>query len=323
MFNLISATPKTLFDADLPQLYFPLLAIVVAVVGAVFGYIAVSKRKPDFVKAYLLIALGIIAIPTAVFVAYLSLYFKHQERYLITKDQQNLGFDAGSVSNLGLIIGAVIIVGIIVALAMLFGKKTDDALRTKSIVYAAVCIAVGFALSYIRLFQGPQGGTVTVVSLLPLVVYSYVFGIRKGLIAGAIYGVLQAIQDPWLIHPVQFLLDYPIAFAGIGLAGIFRDVGLFKSKPVLSVVLGAVVGGAFRYASHIVSGIFAFSSYAIYAGFDNAVLYSFVYNTYVLIDIALVIAASIPLFASKNFRMQLNAITAEIPKAETTTTGNE
>lgn len=65
--------------------------------------------------------------------------------------------------------------------------------------------------------------------MLPLMLFSYMFGIRKGIIVGAIYGVLQAIQDPWIIHPAQFFLDYPIAFAMTGLAGIFKELNVIKS----------------------------------------------------------------------------------------------
>ncbi|MCX4286579.1 MAG: energy-coupled thiamine transporter ThiT, partial [Clostridia bacterium] len=98
------------------------------------------------------------------------------------------------------------------------GDKSSE-YNAKSLTYGAVCVALSFALSYIKFFSLPQGGSVTFASMLPLCLYSYMFGTKKGVFAGLIYGVLQAVQDPWIIHPAQFLLDYPVAFAGIGVAG--------------------------------------------------------------------------------------------------------
>ncbi|NCA68160.1 MAG: energy-coupled thiamine transporter ThiT [Clostridia bacterium] len=183
----------------------------------------------------------------------------------------------------------------------LVGDKEQKENHTKSIVYAAVCIALSFALSYIRFFKLPQGGSITLVSLLPLMIYSYMFGIRKGILAGFIYGVLQAIQDPWIIHPVQFLLDYPIAFAMIGLSGIFKKY--FTKYPILAFILGGILAGVLRYSSHVISGIFAFSSFAG-EGY-SAVAWGFLYNSFALVDIAIAIIAGSAMFANKAFIKQL------------------
>ncbi|MBR2384770.1 MAG: energy-coupled thiamine transporter ThiT, partial [Clostridia bacterium] len=70
-----------------------------------------------------------------------------------------------------------------------------------------MCVALSFALSYIKLFEMPQGGSVTLFSMLPIMLFSYIYGMKKGLLVGVIYGLLQAVQDPYIIHPAQFLLD--------------------------------------------------------------------------------------------------------------------
>lgn len=105
-----------------------------------------------------------------------------------------------------------------------------------------------------------QGGSVTAASLLPLMIYSYMFGVKKGIFAGFIYGVLQAIQDPWLIHPAQFLLDYPVAFACIGIAGLFAKTEKLAKLPQVQFGLGAIAASALRFLCHILSGVFAFPS---------------------------------------------------------------
>ena len=79
--------------------------------------------------------------------------------------------------------------------------------KTKSLVYGALCIALSFALSYVKLFSMPMGGSVTLCSMLPLMFYSYRFGLSKGLLAGLAYGLLQLIQKPELgpVHQLGFL----------------------------------------------------------------------------------------------------------------------
>lgn len=271
------------------ELFYPIASIFVAVVLSVFGGLLVKSVAPDFLPKYRIIALAFCSIPVIVTIVFLSLYYK------------NVAEPSGyytNVSTLGLVISVVLLIGVMIISVLFFGKRKNDS-STKSLTYAAVSIALSFALSYIRLFKLPQGGSVTFASLLPLMVYSYMFGIKKGVIAGLIYGVLQAVQDPWIIHPAQFLLDYPIAFGMIGLSGIFREWELFKKIPSLSFALGGVVAVLFRYLCHAVSGIFAFSSYA--PPQFNAVAWGFLYNSFALVDMAICMVCGGLLFASKSF----------------------
>jgi thiamine transporter len=127
----------------------------------------------------------------------------------------------------------------------------------------------------------PNGGSITVASMLPLFVFSFIAGPKAGMMAGMCYGMLQYIQDPQFYHWAQFLLDYPIAFSMLGLAGLFRN----------KVYLGALTGSAARLVCHFISGVVFFASYA---GGQNVFLYSLIYNSsYILPDtiICLVILA--------------------------------
>ena len=163
----------------------------------------------------------------------------------------------------------------------------------------------------------PQGGSVTAASLLPLMIYAYMFGPKKGIFAGFVYGLLQAVQDPWLIHPAQFLLDYPLAFAGAGAAGLFGSMKKLDKLPQVQFALGAVVASAIRFAAHVLSGVFAFSEYST---LDNVWAYSLGYNSFVFIDIAIVIVAGVLVLSSRSVAAQARKFRPkeEQPQAEET-----
>ena len=141
--------------------------------------------------------------------------------------------------------------------------------------------------------------------MLPLLIYSYLFGARKGVLAGAIYGVLQCLQSPQIYQPMQVLLDYPIAFACIGLAGAFNGVKAIKS-PVAKFALGASLALVGRYLAHFLSGYYVFSSWAM-PGY-TALTWSLVYNLYIIVELAIVLAVGIWLFCSKPVLKELTKI---------------
>ena len=200
-----------------------------------------------------------------------------------------------------LYLASALLIITLVVIAFIFDadKKPFD---TKCIAMAGICIAMSFGLSFIRLWKMPQGGSVTLVSLLPIMIFSYAYGTKKGILICFTYGILQAIQDPWLIHPAQFLLDYPVAFAAIGLTGIFSKMKVLEKLPQIAFLLGGILGSALRFLSHLLSGVFAFSTYA---GDLNPWIYSMGYNSFVFVDIALVLVVGVILFSSKSFRNEL------------------
>ena len=167
---------------------------------------------------------------------------------------------------------------------------------------------MSFALSYIKLFEMPQGGSITLASMLPVMLFAYVYGAKKGLLVGFIYGILQAVQDPYIVHPAQFLLDYPIAFSMVGFAGIFANVKALDKAPQVKFALGAVLAGALRFIAHVFSGVFAFGAYALDEGFTNFWLYSLGYNSFIFIDVLIVAVVGVILFSSKGFTRELNKL---------------
>ncbi len=221
------------------------------------------------------------------------------------------GITNEDVNSLALYLSAIIFSTLVISLGFVF-DKSKDGFDTRSITYAGVSVAMSFALSYLRIVKMPQGGSITIASLLPIMLYSYMFGTKKGLLVGAVYGLLQAVQDPYIIHPAQFILDYPLAFASIGLAGIFAQNKEMEKLPVLKFVLGGLLAGACRFIMHLMSGIFAFSAFA---GGQNPVIYSLVYQAgYVLPDLAIVIVVGAVMFTSKSFCNLVSSVTVSESK---------
>ena len=146
---------------------------------------------------------------------------------------------------------------------------------------AALCLALAFVLSYIKLFDLPQGGAVTAASLLPIVAFAYSYGLAPGLVVGVAYGLLQMIQDPWIVTPVQAILDYPLAFACIALAAVARK--LPDSWGWLAGMALAAVG---RFVCHTLTGVVFFAEYAEGTGMTPFV-YSVSYNSFVFVDMAI------------------------------------
>lgn len=149
--------------------------------------------------------------------------------------------------------------------------------KTVSLVETAILVALGFTLSYVRIKVGPDGGSITAVSMLPIL---YI-GIRRGLpwgLGGAIvFAILEALQEGSLAPPasgigayvLMMLLDYVLAFGALGLSGLFR-----KRKNGLLIAVPVCLG--LRYISHVLSGIILWSSYA-WEGWP-VVPYSLAYN---------------------------------------------
>lgn len=191
----------------------------------------------------------------------------------------------------------VLICGIVVI--AFFGSNESD-YNAKSLTYAAICIASSFALSYVKFFSLPQGGSVTFASMLPLALYSYMFGTRRGLVAGVVYGMLQFIQSPQFYQPMQALLDYPVAFGAIGIAGIARRFKFLKGNVQAEFAMGATIAIMLRYVAHVISGYFVFSSWAM-EGY-NAITWALVYNLYTIVDLAIVLLVGVLALSSRTVK---------------------
>lgn len=283
--NYDGGSPKELFQ--------PILALVcVAIGGGCLMGIASFFNKFAVKVAAIITGAGLLGA----FIAAMVL----MTRYFETSQSEWYP----SLSTTGLVVSMVIGI-LILGVAFFFGKKATFS-DTRSIVYGAIAIAMSFALSYARFIHLPQGGSVTFASLLPLMIYCCMFGTRRGIVVCLIYGCLQALQDTYIIHPVQFMLDYPLAFGMIGVSGFFCERTPLKKNKLIAFIVGAVIAVVLRYACHICSGVFAFADYADLETYDTAIAYSFAYNSFTIVDLAIDLAAGILLLLSPAFRRQMD-----------------
>lgn len=145
---------------------------------------------------------------------------------------------------------------------------------TKIIAEIAVFVSLATVLSNIK-FGLAQGGSITAASMVPILWLALRRGPKVGLFAATLYGVVQLAFEPYIVHPAQLLLDYPVAFGVLGVAGFFHK------RPIIGVILG-ITG---RFFAHFVSGIIFFSDYA---GDMHPVVYSAVYNgSYLIPELAI------------------------------------
>lgn len=162
-------------------------------------------------------------------------------------------------------------------------SRSSKRWNAKMLAMGALSIALSFVLSCIRLFRMPTHGSVTPGSMLPLMLFSACYGIGPGLLAGLAYGALQYFQDPQFLNVWQFLFDYLLAFAALGLAGIAWKK---SSKCLYAAIPLAVLG---RAVSAILAGImwaYEYLDYGLKIGsmeFSSPILYSIVYNGVYLI----------------------------------------
>ena len=237
----------------------------------------------------------------------------------MSKQFDLIGSDYTHASTVGLTVSAVVVM-VLLALAVIFGGKKDTN-NTRSLVYGAIAIALAYALSYARLFRMPQGGSITFASVLPLMIYSMMFGTRKGVLVCLIYGTLQALQDPYILHPMQFLLDYPLAYGLVGVSGFFAEKKLFKNKHIVNFLLGGIVAVSLRYACHVCSGVFAFADYFFWdeelmSTYSTAAVYSLAYNSSVFVDMAIALVLGAIMLSSKSFVRQMESSALPLSIAE-------
>ena len=156
-------------------------------------------------------------------------------------------------------------------------KNQKMRLRVRALCEGAIMVAIAQILGYFKLFGNMVNGGSITFAAFPIVLYALRWGLGKGLIAGFAFGILQLVYDGAYAWGWQsMLLDYVVAYTPLGLAGLFKGKawGIFP---------GAVLGNAVRFLVHFISGVTIYRIYepteVLNIGvFDDAVLYSLVYN---------------------------------------------
>ncbi|GHU94457.1 thiamine transporter ThiT [Clostridia bacterium] len=185
---------------------------------------------------------------------------------------------------------------------------------TRKLVESAILVAIAYILSYMKVDLMPNGGSVTLLSMLPLLLIGIRNGPYWGVGAGVVYGALQLLQG---IYPppvanfgsfaAMILLDYIVAWGVIGLAGL----AVFRGNK-WGLAIAAPICLALRYASHVLSGVIVWGSYDLEIWGHNineggTLAFSLLYNgTYMIPEIisttivAVILVKAAPKLLEKN-----------------------
>ncbi len=197
-------------------------------------------------------------------------------------------------------VGACVLLLAVIAAIGFFRKTNKGRYDAKRIAFAGVCVASSFVLALIKFKPVQYGGSVTLASFVPVLIYAYAYGASSGFMVGLIHGLLNFIESPYILTPATFILDYLLAFASIGLMGFFGKMPR-KEKAALPLVLGCICVFSVRFIAHLCSGMIFFLQDAVWVSLPkwamgNAFTYSLIYQcVYVPLDAVIATATLIVL----------------------------
>lgn len=197
----------------------------------------------------------------------------------------------------GNILLAIVIIALLIGAVIFASKARSGAESAKSklsprqLAFCAMAIALGTVFSMIKLFHFPTGGSITLLSMLIITLPGYFFGVGAGLMAAIAYGILQLLIDPYVLFPMQLVVDYILAFGALGLSGLF-------AKSSNGLTKGYIVGVIGRFIFAVISGWIFFGSYA-WEGW-GALPYSLAYNAIYIFSEAVITLIVINIPAVKN-----------------------
>ncbi len=184
--------------------------------------------------------------------------------------------------------------------------------NTQKMAITAVLLALATALSLVKIWNMPLGGSVTLLSMLPIAMVSIMYGMKMGFTCSFLYSLIQlgfgitidGILSQGLTPLTlvgSFLFDYIIAFSVIAFAGLFRKKG------ITGICSGIVLALFLRFASSWVSGAILFAAW-MPEEWSNPYLYSVVYNgAYMLPEIIFTTIGAVLLFQSSAIKKLMNA----------------
>ena len=177
------------------------------------------------------------------------------------------------------VVGVLLVLGVIALIGFLQNGKRFD---SKKIAFAGICVSMSFTLAVIKVSPVQYGGSITLASFVPILVFAYVYGLADGLLIGLIHGLLNFIEDPYILTPATLFFDYLLAFMSVGVMGLFGKLQR-KERGCTPIVLGCVAVFSLRFISHLLSGMVFFAQDAVWVSFpswamSNAFIYSFIYQ---------------------------------------------
>lgn len=150
---------------------------------------------------------------------------------------------------------AAVVIFALVVLFLLKKRSSGSKMTAQQLAVCAVALALAYVTSYIKLWNMPFGGSVTLFSMLFIVLIGYWYGARIGILTGLVYGIFQFLQEPYVLSFFQVCCDYILAFGIMGIAGFFKNS---KKHGLLKAYLAAILA---RGAFHALGGYLYWMSY--------------------------------------------------------------
>lgn len=156
----------------------------------------------------------------------------------------------------------------------------------RGISEAGAAVALSLLLSFFSFSPLPSGGQIS-LDMLPILLLAELRGFKTGASAGAVYGMLHLIQEPVTLHPLQVMLDYPLAYGSLGLAGL----GIFAHREYLGIISGMTA----RLLMHTISGVIFIDMFLQgSARPESPLLWSLTYNGSFMALPALIMLIALP-----------------------------
>lgn len=202
--------------------------------------------------------------------------------------------------------------------------------NTKTLAVCGIMTAMSVVLSFIKIFELPYGGSITLFSMVPIAFAGYAYGPKWGLACGTVWGVIECLlgasgtlaylTDNMLNFMICLLFDYIVAFAVVGLSGAFKKK--IKNRKA-SFSLGAGFAVFLRFVCHFATGFIIWREYAVdtlsvnefglkivdmFSGEGLAAVYSLVYNgSYMLPELVISVVGALILASIKPLQKELNS----------------
>ena len=190
-------------------------------------------------------------------------------------------------------------------------KINSKKISVKMLTESAIMIALATVLSFIKLWDFPAGGSITIASMFPIAVIAYRYGAPWGIFTAIVHGIVQQLVSlstlsyvtTWQSVVAVILLDYVVAFAVVGLAGVFRKK---IARPSTALVMGSLLACVLRYLCHVISGATVWAGLSIPD--EAALIYSISYNATYMIPETIILLL-VALYMGENIDFTKTTIT--------------
>ncbi len=168
--------------------------------------------------------------------------------------------------------------------------------KTQMIVEAGLMIALSMILAQFKIFRMPAGGSVTPGSMIPILIFAMRWGWKQGVFVGMVFGLFQMVLGGYVIHPAQALLDYPIAFGCLGIAGFAKNsvkkvISSHTMKGIFVTASATIIAVTLRMVAHVLSGVIFFAPEGATFTTPAAWTASIAYNgTFLIAELVIAIA---------------------------------